>query len=76
MHWKLIRSKYVFEDYDMGLAKHRLVVMARNHHHLVIWCVDRGFVQPISMNLLPGTLQMGQVSGMVFSTVLPQTGQM
>ena len=33
MHWKLIRSKYVFEDYDMGLAKHRLVVMAENHHH-------------------------------------------
>jgi hypothetical protein len=42
----------------------------------VIRGVVRGSDQLISMNLLPGTLQMGQVSGMVFSTVLPQTGQM
>lgn len=51
------------------------VVMAINHHNF-IQGVDRASVQLISMNLLPGTLQMGQVSGMAFSTVLPQTGQM
>ena len=30
--------------------------------------------QEISMNLLPGTLQIGQMSGAPPSTVLPQTG--